>query len=235
LADRLSLYDVADVEAFCAGILRRHLKRIGASLSFHRFEDALAFLVSEAWHLSQRFDERAGVEFSGFAARILGQRVTDWYRREFVDQRYDYGDAERRDAIVFAQSFERLVSEGVFDDASVPAGADAVGAGLPAADSGRALHWLYATRARERERDWDHITQHARTRIPSRDSRLRNAGRAARRRPRLLAETLYRFYSWAPPDIADELGVKLETVETWLFGKPASDEEQPEPSAVEPA
>jgi len=78
---RLELHDVSDVFAFASAIAERS----GLSLGWHDREDLVAYLVSEAWILSERYergDERYRSNFSGFATPLLRLRCTDWLRRK---------------------------------------------------------------------------------------------------------------------------------------------------------
>jgi RNA polymerase sigma factor (sigma-70 family) len=84
LPAKLALHDVRDVEALCAGILRRN----GATWSEADREDALSYLIAEAWELSERYDTKHGISFSNYLTRRLPGRLVDWYRKRFGDSRY---------------------------------------------------------------------------------------------------------------------------------------------------
>jgi hypothetical protein len=108
LNGRLELYGV-DAEKFSASVLHRQLRRRGATLRPDQLEEALAHLVGELWRLSERFDPARGLDFDGYAGKWLPRALDDWYRARFVDRRYTYGNAERRDAIAFAESLDEVV------------------------------------------------------------------------------------------------------------------------------
>jgi DNA-directed RNA polymerase specialized sigma24 family protein len=96
LNGRLSYYDVEDVESFCRSVLTEHLatgvrKASGgstgpSSLADHDYEDALAYLVVEAWRASVKFDGRG--RFSGYLVQRLHRRIVDWKRERFGSTRY---------------------------------------------------------------------------------------------------------------------------------------------------
>jgi hypothetical protein len=82
LNGRLELHDIRDTEAFCTYILNR--SRLTLTPQDH--EDALAYLIQEAWILSTR--HRPGnTPFSAHAATRLPQRLIDWQRQR-KDTRY---------------------------------------------------------------------------------------------------------------------------------------------------
>lgn len=75
------LHDVDDVPAYCRGLLKKRLPRIGARLSREQREDALAFLIATAWELSR--DYRVGVgTFRGYLSKFLPLRLNDWFEKE---------------------------------------------------------------------------------------------------------------------------------------------------------
>jgi hypothetical protein len=92
----LTLGDVADVEAFCNASLQQLLKRWRATLRPDDQEDALAFLVSETWRLSDRYDSARTPSFAAFARPYQSRFLIEFYRHRFVDRRYArrYTDAE---------------------------------------------------------------------------------------------------------------------------------------------
>lgn len=61
----------------------------GATLQVDEYEDALSYLMTTAWRLSQRYDRRLStLSFSTYCSKILERRVVDWYRGRFGDSRY---------------------------------------------------------------------------------------------------------------------------------------------------
>lgn len=89
LSRRYALRDVADVERFASRVLRDEVARYGAYLRDDQFEDALGWLIGEAWLLEQRYDPTRGLLFSTYLRGVLRLRVVDWYRSRFRDGRYN--------------------------------------------------------------------------------------------------------------------------------------------------
>ena len=89
LAAPLPLADVDNAESLCRRVLDDWLRTKSAFLNPTEHEDALSYLVAEAWLLSTRYDPERGTQtFSTFAYRILWKRVPSWYRQRFGDTRY---------------------------------------------------------------------------------------------------------------------------------------------------
>jgi RNA polymerase sigma factor (sigma-70 family) len=89
LSEPLPLADVENAELLCRKVLEDWLRSKGAWLNEHEYDDALSYLLAEAWKLSRRFDPAKGTRsFSTFAFRILWKRVPSWYRQRFGDTRY---------------------------------------------------------------------------------------------------------------------------------------------------
>jgi hypothetical protein len=85
------LHDVEDVEKFVSKVLDDALRARSAHLRPHEYEDALSYLLSEAWTLSERWEpSRSSVTFAGFAYRTLRLRVVDWYRSEFGRTKWQF-------------------------------------------------------------------------------------------------------------------------------------------------
>jgi hypothetical protein len=80
LNGRLSLWDVDDVEKLANHVI----VRARLELRPHQRESLLAFLISEAWTLSLRYQPGNGstTTFSGWATTNLQKRITDWFRQE---------------------------------------------------------------------------------------------------------------------------------------------------------
>jgi hypothetical protein len=74
-----SLLGIADVEAFTARIIQRSQLD---ELSAHDREELHAYLISECWRESTRF-EPGGITFSTLAGHVLRRRVTDWKRARY--------------------------------------------------------------------------------------------------------------------------------------------------------
>lgn len=85
----MSLHDVQDIEAHCRATIKRALGANGGYLSHDQEDELLAYLLSVASRLAERYDRtRSSLSFSSFASKICERRVVDWYRKEFGDNRY---------------------------------------------------------------------------------------------------------------------------------------------------
>lgn len=85
----LSLGSVESVEALARRVLDDRLRVWNAYLNPVEYEDALSYVVAEAWVLWTRYDPDKGSQsFSTYAYRILWRRVPGWYRQRFGDTRY---------------------------------------------------------------------------------------------------------------------------------------------------
>jgi DNA-directed RNA polymerase specialized sigma24 family protein len=89
LRGTLALHGVDDLEALCAKALDDQLRAMRAHLRPHDHEDALAYLVSEAWLLSERYDPARGWSFSKFCYQTCRRRTIDWYRKRYQYARRD--------------------------------------------------------------------------------------------------------------------------------------------------
>jgi hypothetical protein len=95
LRGRVAFHDVDDAERFCARILDEELRAFGAHLSRHDQEDALSYLIGEAWRLSVWYDPSVGQEFSTYARRQLRLRFVDWLRTQLGRTRWSHSDRGR--------------------------------------------------------------------------------------------------------------------------------------------
>lgn len=95
LHGRLGLHDVDDVERFCERVLDDQLRAFGIRLRSHDNEDALAYLVAEAWTLSLRYDPSVGQKFSTYARHQLRLRFIDWLRTKLGRTRWSQSDRGR--------------------------------------------------------------------------------------------------------------------------------------------
>ena len=59
------------------------LTRAGLDLSYHDAEDALAFLIEQAWEASTRYEPGAGASFSTLCTVVLQRKVVDWQRKRY--------------------------------------------------------------------------------------------------------------------------------------------------------
>lgn len=75
LTDKQGTVLVEDAEAFCADILRKR----NLNLTHHQQERLLAYLVTEAWKLSNRYQSNT-IRFTTWATITLKHRITDWLR-----------------------------------------------------------------------------------------------------------------------------------------------------------
>jgi hypothetical protein len=87
----LELHDVPDVESFCRAVIAEYQRRHGARLRDVDYDDALAFLIAEAWEVSVRWEtwpeeyESRGrtvrrLAFRSYASWKLGLRLVDYFR-----------------------------------------------------------------------------------------------------------------------------------------------------------
>jgi hypothetical protein len=77
----LALYDVPDIEAFCVIVLMRYCSKTRTRLRQEDFDDGVAFLIGEAWRISQKFDAARGARFSSVAYSQLTFRCVDYQRK----------------------------------------------------------------------------------------------------------------------------------------------------------
>ncbi len=143
---RLALYDIADTAGFVGTIVNRS----GLALSWSDREDLEQYLLATAWEISLTFEPgRGSVGFSTYAGNILRRRTHDWVRQKNGRTVWRFGDGRvyerpRREFVSFDDDAER----GRLVDTL------AEGNGDRAADRDEGLGRLYATRDRERTRDF---------------------------------------------------------------------------------
>ena len=145
LTGTLSLHEIDDVEAFTLAIVQR--SRL--ELSHHDREDLVAYLLTECWRLSLRF-EPGGISFSTYAGTTLRGRLVDWQRKRFGRTRYVFSDR------VLERKLPELVSLDADDSNGDPLG-DNLGtrAGDPAADRDPDFERLLRTGSGTRARDYE--------------------------------------------------------------------------------
>jgi len=78
LSAKFSLHSIADVEHFCSRSLSTSLARSNMYLSPEQREEALAYLIAEAWWLAQRYDADRGISFSTYCGTYLPGRFKNW-------------------------------------------------------------------------------------------------------------------------------------------------------------
>jgi hypothetical protein len=86
LNGRLSLHDIRDAEAFCQPIAQQ-----AQLTSHHDREELLAYLITELWILSKRY-EPGGITFSTWAGHTLRQRTYDWQRTRYGRTTWQFKD-----------------------------------------------------------------------------------------------------------------------------------------------
>jgi hypothetical protein len=143
----LALHDVVDAERFCASVVTRS----GLQLSYHDREDLHAWLVSECWLLSLRF-QPGGISFSTYAGNTLRRRAIDWQRQRFGRRTWRFKNSvyERpRVELVSldADDSERDRLESTVAGSGLDSGASGFAAGMRALDKrssrpGRRETWL---------------------------------------------------------------------------------------------
>jgi hypothetical protein len=112
LATKLSLHDIGDVEAYCAAVLDRSLRRQRGFLKPDDREDALSHLIATAWELSRRWEPARCPSFADYLSEILPRRLVDWQRRRYGDSRYrrdvvrEIVDADNRELLDLADELD---------------------------------------------------------------------------------------------------------------------------------
>jgi DNA-directed RNA polymerase specialized sigma24 family protein len=115
-AAKLALHDVDDAFALCS----RVVSLSGLSLRWHEREDLVAYLVSECWALSLRY-EPGGIRFSTWATGTLRRRVVDWQRQRNGRTRWQFAgrvyERERPDLVPLDDGgLDVAVGRGGLDD-----------------------------------------------------------------------------------------------------------------------
>jgi hypothetical protein len=150
---RYSLHDIRDVEALCHEIVNRS----DLDLSHHERESLVAYLISECWLLSQRYENGRGSTkaFSGWATTNLRLRVTDWQRKEFGRTKWIFKDRVHERPRPVVHSLDADGAERNLLESSLAAGSVDDGA-LGLADELRGLEArAIRPRGRKRRVDWD--------------------------------------------------------------------------------
>lgn len=167
-----ALWDVQDVEKFCAHIATLFCNRTRTRLSAADMEDLVAYLVAETWRLSEKFRPTTpAARFRSYAHGQLCYRCTDWMRSHRGRSRWQWAD----------HSYERIRPQLVSLDA--PIGDDGSGgtlgdtlpsrAGDGSPDRDEAPLWLH---------DLGDSTRAADTALLRAEFRRRARGRARRKR-----------------------------------------------------
>ena len=86
LNGKLSLHGIDDVERFAGAIVQRS----GLELSLHDGEELHAYLITECWRLSLRYDGSQGSRFSVWARHTLSLRLVDWQRARWGRTRWTF-------------------------------------------------------------------------------------------------------------------------------------------------
>lgn len=100
-----------DAEKHARSVMHKTLLGMRADLRQHQREDLLAYLIGCLWEIAKTYDPARdrNPNFKSYSAAILPNRVVQWFRDEFVDERYEYGDIEQRDAVAFPASLDAPV------------------------------------------------------------------------------------------------------------------------------
>ena len=221
LAGRLELFDVEDVEAFCARLLDRYQMAHPTVIGESDREDALAHLVGVSWELS--LDFRPGESsFSKYLFSRLNLRLIDWIRLRFGRTKWSWSDGSsyqrQRPTVVSLDTPADGAGDG--DDAGGYRLADALagGGGDPADDRDSALRaWMLEGGDRQAARD----------RALVRDLAAREAARRSPRdEPAERAREARRLRILLVRRVADECAVTTQTARLWLAGhtRPGSPE-----------
>ena len=86
LSSRFALGDLEDVEAVCTRIVQQSLDGTAGHLRHAQFEDAVTYLIEEAWMLYRRYDP-ARAKFATYAYPLLRNRMIDWWRAQLGSTR----------------------------------------------------------------------------------------------------------------------------------------------------
>jgi hypothetical protein len=120
LQGTLTLHDLRDVEAFCNAALDQALNRSRANLRPADHDDALAYLISQTWRLSLRYDHNKNPSFTSFARTFQPRFLVDFYRTRFLDnrnrRRYQPDEWYRIQQLVFAGSLDAPVERHPHDE-----------------------------------------------------------------------------------------------------------------------
>lgn len=123
----LPVHDVRDLEAHVRATLDATLDAWRARLDPTQYEDALAYLITAAWILGQRYEPTSTLSFSTFSRRLLPLRLVQWYRDTFGDARYGQNGREvSYDALVARRAEEGDDDAGWLDRNSPGARSDRV-------------------------------------------------------------------------------------------------------------
>jgi hypothetical protein len=156
-----ALHDVEDAERLASKVLGDVLRARGAFLRPHEREDALSFLLTSLWELSERWDAGRGGNFSTHAYRLLRLRLVDWYRSELGRTKWTVNNY-RRETGRQPKSYERERPWVFSLNADDPGGDrldELVGTrgGDPADDRDPDLERLLAGGSRRRSRDLEEL------------------------------------------------------------------------------
>lgn len=83
----LTLGNIRDVEKACDSIVEQALRARRSRLSPSEREEAVAYLIGEAWVLFLRYDPELAPTFGMYAYPQLRMRMLDWWRRKVGRQR----------------------------------------------------------------------------------------------------------------------------------------------------
>lgn len=87
LQGTLTIHDLKDVEAFCSAALDQTLKRWRSTLEPSDRDDALAYLISETWRISTRYNPKLSPSFAAYARNYQPRFLIEFYRRRWLDTR----------------------------------------------------------------------------------------------------------------------------------------------------
>ena len=93
LSRALALHDVDDIERLVARALADQLRSMGARLSGHDHEDALAYLIGVTWEASLRYDPERCSSFSRFSYQLCRRRTIDFIRAKNGRTRWKFADS----------------------------------------------------------------------------------------------------------------------------------------------
>jgi DNA-directed RNA polymerase specialized sigma24 family protein len=82
---------IQHVEPFVVRVVERTLRSRNIVLSIHRREDLTAYVLSELWVASSKFDAGRYKSFRQFADAVAQRRVVDWIRADRGRSRWSFG------------------------------------------------------------------------------------------------------------------------------------------------
>ena len=87
LAGKIAVHDIDDLESLVRESLNDWMRRRGAHLVEHEYEDLLQHCLVHAWEAASRWEPGRGWSASKLVWQRVQLRSVDWYRKRFYDAR----------------------------------------------------------------------------------------------------------------------------------------------------